>query len=178
MQDLLNHNYSADFVNELPGGQFENLFYFSKNAPKDGVIVRVTPKQQEPWIGVFAFGDWELNELFSTPDPNVLGVISRGSGYFVNVSTPSKWENMRLHPIIGVFQIESKNWLIFHDFGRICAWGSDGLVWLTDFSDDVVINAIHDELILGTASLNGKPISFTICVNTGNVISSKPTQVS
>lgn len=171
MHDMLPHNYQCELLNEFPGNA-SNLLYFpgaTTEGGRDGLIVRVTPEDAEPWTGVFTFGDYYLNEWCSTPIPTQLCVIAKGTGFLVNVLNPADSRELQVAPIRAVFQLADRNMLIFNNFTDVFAWNSNGLAWKTDrlASDDLEITRVDSVHIYGRAFKYGRSINFIIDTETG-----------
>lgn len=131
----LPRSYDVAEVTEFPGdGKFScPVFYIPR--PKirpehDGLWLKVTPAAGGSWIGVFAFGvSKRFSRVLSTFDPESFCVVSEGAGYIVRASKLDSWEQVTLTPITNVHALPEEGHLIFCNFTRLAAYGSNGLVW-------------------------------------------------
>lgn len=178
IKDALKCNYKAELLIERPGSATPPLLYFTdrlSKGGKDGLIVKVTLNNNTNWTGMFAFGDYIESGLYTTPNPDQLCVLSKGIGYLVNTDTPSIWQVLPIYPVHEAFQIKDTNLLILSNFTDIYAFDKDGIAWQSNslVSDNLVIQSVCKEQMIGKASINGKPIRFILDVNNGNLIAIK-----
>jgi hypothetical protein len=107
------HRYQADLLDELPGGNAIPTFYFpgvSQKGGPDGLLVSIRPNEAQPWLGIFAFGGYgPITVLSSTPDPDILLVVSRGAGYYIRADDPKAWTGIMITSI-GATYIEGEAW--------------------------------------------------------------------
>jgi hypothetical protein len=131
------YSYEVEGLDDLPGtGRFGvPLIYFPPpkgRGEHDGLWLRVKANSGKAWIGVFAFGytsPLTFSRVISSPNPNRVGVISEGRAYFVNADQPEVWEEVPVMPVLEVRPILEHNLLIFSDFIRLAAYGTNGLAW-------------------------------------------------
>jgi hypothetical protein len=128
------HNYEIEEFGGLPGtGTLKvPLIYFPppKGRPEhNGEWLRVKAKSGKTWVGVFAFGPGSRTVAIGTPEPNTMCVISKGGGYMVNAEVPELWEEVRVCPVIDFRPLPDHKLLVFSDFSRLAAYGSNGLAW-------------------------------------------------
>jgi hypothetical protein len=178
MKNLLVCNFRAELLTERPSNDFHLRHFSAKYCEngKDGLIVKIIPTEQDAWVGMFEFGDEGETGIYSTANPDVVCVVSKGVGYFVNSRKPAEWSIVPVLPIIGVFQIPSEKLLAFNNFTEVYAWDANGPIWQTQSlaSDDVNIETIEKGMIIGRAYKYGKPIRFSINAKNGKIISSNP----
>jgi hypothetical protein len=133
----LPHSYEVQELGELPGtGKFAVPVIFypppKSRSEHDGLWLKVSDAKGRAWIGVFAFGYSSppaFSRIVSSPDPNCVCVISNGGAYLVKADEPKVWEQIPLNPVLDVRSIPEHNLLVFSDFTRLAAYGSNGLVW-------------------------------------------------
>lgn len=129
--------YEVEELRELSSGvSREKRLYFpgaTEEGGHDGVLIRVTPHSGEPWLGVFAQGDFAnaVTGIYSCPDENSVCVISAGQGYVVRADNPQDWEEIEGYPVLDVRPVSSRRLLVFADFTTLLAYGSDGKSWVT-----------------------------------------------
>ncbi|RME44853.1 MAG: hypothetical protein D6795_17335, partial [Deltaproteobacteria bacterium] len=99
-------SFEWEVMNHLPSPQSLRHFYYpgaSTVGGRDGVIVRMEPNDDAPWIGTFAFGQFGsrgVTKVVPLPDRQRLCVVSRGAGYVVLASDPLTWEEIPFVPIL------------------------------------------------------------------------------
>ena len=130
------HDYKAEFLAELPIVPARRWYYpgGTEAGGANGLIVRVSATDGEPWIGIFAFGRVSrsgVSGLYTSPRSGWMCVVSLGQGYLVNASDPRATETVHLTPVLGVLPAPSRNLLVFHDFTRLAAVGEAGVAWET-----------------------------------------------
>jgi len=129
------HSYDVQELGELPGSGLDApLFYIPEPKTRtehDGLWLRIRSSNCPRWIGVFAFGSSPsaLSRVISTPDPEVLCVVSRGAAYIVRPSEPKAWQHVRVHPIIDVRVLQNHQMLLLADFTKLTALGKAGVIW-------------------------------------------------
>ncbi len=173
------HSYDAMKLPELPctQGQENAVIRFPANpggGGKDGLLVRVTPVNGAPWLGMFAFGDPTgrgLNELFSCPNRDHLGVISAGRGYIVDTVNSCLVSEVPAFPVQQVIPLLRKQLLLLLDFVTITAWSQNGCLWRTRrlSYDGLKIKEIGLDLLVGSGwdPTNPNPPDFQVELSTG-----------
>jgi len=151
------HNYVVEEFGELPGAGAPKmpLIYFPppKGRPEhNGEWLRVKAKSGKTWVGVFAFGPGSRTAIISTPEPNTVCVVSRGGGYVVNAEAPEQWEEIPVCPVTDFRLMPEHKLLVFSDFIKLAAYGSNGLVWRSPrvCRDELKITDVTSETIEGT----------------------------
>jgi hypothetical protein len=99
------------------------------------MILKVTPRSAEPWVGTFAFGypsPPALTAAFGCPDERMLCVISAGQGYTVMSDDPSRWCQLAPFPIIQALPIPSKRIIVFADLTTLTGYRNEVPLWQTD----------------------------------------------
>ena len=147
----IDHHFLADYslitAAELPpsGQRVVHFKFGATQAPPhglDGPLVQIEPKNGSSWFAVFGggySGAGVVDEIFTTPRPTIVCVISKGAGFLVDTVNESKQDV----PVFPVRQVEVRNdLLIFADFTRLAAYGAGGIAWV---SEDLV----SDKLIIG-----------------------------
>lgn len=163
--------YSIEWPTELPNCGSPHFFYpgASSVGGHDGFLVKIRPENGQAWLGTFAFGDGGFSGIFSTPDPQRICVVSRGAGYFVNVTQPSKWEGVRASPIMDVRSVLAHEIVVFSDWTDLIAYGATGMKWQTDRLawDSLKITDVSDTHITGTFFNLGETKDFVVDLQTG-----------
>ena len=142
----------------------------------DGILVQIVPANGELWVGCFEFGPSLVNSVtgvYTTPDPDRLAIASRGAGYLVSSSSPSRWEKVEVFPVLGVYPVPQHDVLIFKDYTRLVAYGSEGVRWRTErlaYDDFDVVDVTDLYLHCELWSLRSeKKVGFTVEIVTGKV---------
>lgn len=129
------HRYLCEVLDELPGGSTRRYFFPPDRAQgQDGVLVQVRPESGEPWIGMFArgqFGSTGIRRVSSMPDPGVLCVVSSGEGYLVQSADPSAWQRVAATPVRDVRALPDAGLIVFANDTELVAYGAAGLKWRT-----------------------------------------------
>ena len=136
VETTFDFDYHLEVGGDLkPGAQ---VYYYpgaSRESGSDGVLVEVINSLGESWTGIFAFGKFSPNGIiavFQLPEINRFCVVSKGSGYVVSANDPNDWEEIPLVPILGSIVAESQELVIFANDTELCAYGSEGLRWVTE----------------------------------------------
>ena len=168
--------YRVEESLELPSGPSMKHLYFpggSEKGGQDGLLIKVTPRMGEVWLGTFAFGSFQngVTGVYSCPDKESVCVISSGEGYIVRADDPVVWEEIGTCPILDVRIVANKELLLFADFTRITAYGQRGHVWTTGSLswDGIEIVNVTPEHIRGLAwdSPQQRKVEFVVDVATG-----------
>src|SRR6476469_7399582 len=153
----LPHSYEIEEVPELPGtGKFDvPLLYFPRpktSREHDGLWIKIRAARGTPWIGVFAFGYSSppaFSRVVSTLDPNRVCVISNGAAYIVKADEAETWEEVPVIPVLDMRLLPEHQLLVFSDFNRLTAYGSNGFVWRSPrvcWDELKIIRVTHDTI--------------------------------
>ncbi len=175
------HDYELNIVSEIPYiYETESRFYYpgaSQTGGQDGITVNVNPPEHLAWLGTFAFGDGHKNwksGIFSCPQKRQFCVVSRGQGYVVHSDNPLKWLTIHALPIVEVQCLVEHNLLLFIDFTKITAFGTDGLLWVSESLswDGIKITYISSEWIhgLGWNAPEDRETEFRVNITSGQHI--------
>jgi hypothetical protein len=131
----LQHNYEVEIEVDLD--EHLPIFHYpgANRVGKDGKIVKILPKEGNPWFGVFESGEHStvgIDALAYTPDPEKVCVVNNGSGYFVSSHDPNQWTLIRAFPIKQLLILKEENLILFVDYTSITAYNSTGLRWVSD----------------------------------------------
>jgi hypothetical protein len=172
------HDYQVELIDLPPASEAVRHIYFPgavKEGGRDGLIVKFTPKEGQPWIGTFAFGyasPKALTGVFSCPDKQSACVVAAGAGYIIRVNNPNTWEAVRSYPIVDVLVITERLLLVFIDFTTLAAYGPEGVAWKTARLswDGLKVTEVTQEHIKGLAwdSPQGREVEFFVDVQTGH----------
>jgi|SRR5215469_15619095 len=184
------HRYEIEEIPEFPStGSFpEPVFYFPKPKERpehDGLWLKFHDADGHSWIGIFAFGDYSLTRVISSPDPNRVCIISKGNAYAVMANQPQTWERVPVLPVLDVRTVRQHGLLVFSDFTGLAAYGSRGLVWQSPRLcwDRLKILNVTDNTIEGTgydpthAAHGSDQMNFAVDLRTGRSLPSSPHQV-
>ncbi len=151
------HSYDVEELGELPGKgkPADPIIFFPppKHRPEhDGLWLKVTAASGKAWIGVFAFSASTFSRVVSSPDPSRICVVAKGSAYVVRVDEPETWEQIPANPVMDVRLLQEERLLVFSDFTRLAAYGSNGLAWRSPRVcwDGLKIGKVSRETIEGT----------------------------
>ena len=131
------HNYEIELLDELPQpSDGEPILYYpgASSHGRDGLLIRVVPKEGKSWVGVFAFGAQTgegFSGIFSCPEPNELCVVASWLGVIVRADDPKRYQALKIFPITDLRQSIDDGLLLFADNTTIAAWGRHGLAWWT-----------------------------------------------
>jgi hypothetical protein len=182
----LPHSYEVEEFHHLPGAGSPETIYLpppQTRSEHDGLWIRVLPQRRRPWVGVFAFGyesPQAYSGVLSSPDPDRLCVVSKGSACIVKAEDPQTYEVLKTFPVLDVRLVGEQHTLIFSDFTSLAAYGSGGLLWKSPRVcwDDLKIVTITNDVIEGTGSdpTNSKnPQSrFAVDIRTGRSLLAPP----
>jgi len=151
------HLYDVEELGELPGtGKFADPVIFfpppNHRPEHDGLWLKVTAASGRTWIGVFGLSAYSLSRVISSPDSRRLCVVAKGNAYIVKVDEPEIWEQIPVNPVMDVRLLQEERLLIFSDFVRLAAYGSNGLAWRSPQVcwDGLKIVSVTRETIEGT----------------------------
>jgi hypothetical protein len=159
-------------------------FYFpgaSTVGGRDGVLLKVTPAAGTAWIGCFAFGLFggeSITQVSTCPNPAELCVVSSGKGYFVPADDPLRWQLNRATPVAAVRAIQHKRLLVFADYTKLVAYGSDGFVWESArvSSDGIqIVDVTGDRLdVIGWDASVSQRVRMSIDIDDGAIRACHP----
>ncbi|MBD0372901.1 MAG: hypothetical protein ICV60_18800 [Pyrinomonadaceae bacterium] len=173
------HRFEVEVAEELPPAPASiNHVYFplaTEGGGKDGITVKVSPYEGQPWLGTFAFRDDSQQAstgVFSHPDDLSLCVVSRGQGYIVRADEPRVWSLIQTcYPIFDVRAVPEARLLLFADLTAISAYGPKGVVWTTPRLswDGLKITHVTSTHIKGLAwdSPQNREVEFIVDLKTG-----------
>jgi hypothetical protein len=72
------YDYEIEVLDEIPNGSEPVHYFDSRNGGNDGLMLRITPKNSDSWIGMFLFGNKfpkAFKKVFSCPNENSLCVV-------------------------------------------------------------------------------------------------------
>jgi hypothetical protein len=181
------HSYQVEEVGEWPGtGSFGvPVIYIPQpkdRAEHEGLWLRLEAKSGQAWIGVFAFGYTSppaFSRVISSPDPERVCVVSKGGGYIVNVEQPEVWERIPTIPVLDVRSVPEQKLLVFADFIRLAAYGSNKWAWRSQRLcwDELKITNITSETVEGTGydpTNPGTETRFAVELRTGRSLLPSP----
>jgi hypothetical protein len=182
------HDYEVEEAEYVPaesgglielGGAAPKPRFFPANIESDlerltAAVLRIKPDQGEPWLGVFACGfdsPFVVDAVFSTPDPEKVCVIAGGYSYIFSAANPRMWDRLPVVPVVHAHSVPESDMLVFGDFTRLAAYGSTGLLWVTERLtwDGIKVNQIADGVVRGFGwdATTGRDLEFTVSLSTG-----------
>lgn len=113
-------------------GRVATVVYYPgarRDGGSDGVWLRITTRDREPWTGVFASDNLpgRLNVVASWPDPNLVFVAAGGAPYLVDARDPDAWSRID-RPTVHFFEPVSHLALLL-DEHVLAAYDATGLAW-------------------------------------------------
>ena len=90
------HSYEFRVLDELPTRK--KIYYYpgaSNYGGSDGLLVELNSFSDDPWVGVFAFGNVSpkgITGIYTLPNPDKLCIVSRGQGYLVSIKKSYRLE--------------------------------------------------------------------------------------
>lgn len=140
-------NYTAEFVVDPPDLPSDYTFTTHESHPAKFRRIRVETNNGNSWTADVPVEDdiprRALNQVISTPDPNVAVVVVGGMAYLVPVDDPSELDILELgEPIIGLLCAVDERLLVFASDWRITAISENGIQWQTD---RLAIEGLHLE---------------------------------
>ena len=155
-----------------------------KSRPEhNGLWLRVRAKSGKAWIGVFAFGYTSppaFSRVVSSPDVEKVCVVSQGSAYIVSAEKPEVWEQIPIIPVLDVRPLPEQKLLVFADFIRLAAYGSDKLAWRSPRVcwDELKITNVTGDIIEGTGydptNTVTRELRFAVDLKTGRSLLPSP----
>ncbi len=137
MRQLFPRSYEIEEYAELPSDGRGTVFHYPgaiRDRTTGGLLIKVKPKTGQPWIGSFASGCRSaavLTEIISCPDASEICVVSSGAAYVVRTDDPTKWQTLPCFPVTQALEIPAHNLLVFSDFTKLVAFGTEGVKWIS-----------------------------------------------
>ncbi len=92
--------------------------------------LQITPHGGKRWEGEFFQGSG-ISGAYSTPNPDVLCVVSAGEGYLVDPLRPLEFRVLTI-AVQDVFQFESTPAIVFVSFTAIAIYNGLGDIWVSE----------------------------------------------
>lgn len=166
--------YAEDWATEEP-----DIRVTAPGAGARELRVTVCPDGQESWVGAFAAPapDWYfLSALLTTPDPDTLLVLERGTAFLGSVHSPRSF-----HPIdaaddfVRAVPLKMESLMLLVGHFRIVAVGNSGVHWISEalpMDGENEIDGVTDGRIYGTADPRSyEPTPFQLDMMTGQRMS-------
>ena len=142
----------------------------------EGPIVKVSPTEGEPWVGVFHGGQYGSppaapGRLLGWPDGRSICVVYTGAGVVVRTDDPHDTFPVESFPITDVVVVPQLELVVFADFNVFAAYGPEGLVWRVGVAgDNARIVSVEADRLLGTGFVTGvEDCPFAVDLLTGEV---------
>lgn len=166
--------YTFDILPGLPATGGMPLYFGSGlRSHSEGLVVRVTPREAEPWVGNFALGVGGITRVMEAPEINIICVVAEGNAYFVDVTRPLKYE-IGFTMVERAIDISERQLLVLANNTGLVAYGSGGCFWRTPRIswDGIEITNVSPHLITGVAwnAPTQSEVTFSVDVLTGKVL--------
>jgi hypothetical protein len=139
-----------------------------------GPILRVTPHDGNPWIGVFDDGGFDYATAASPrvigwPDGNSFCVVYTGGAVVVRADDPTCSYEIDVNPVTGTFVAAKKGVVVFADFTNASAYGRDGLLWQSPrlALDELRIDGIEGDSLQAHGFFGGSSGRFMVDLASG-----------
>jgi hypothetical protein len=126
------------------------------------------------WVGFFALGfdsDQVVNQVCSTPDPELFCLAVGGYAYLVKACDPAAWQRVEQRPVVDLRVLPQQGLVLFAGFTSITAVGSSGIVWTTERLtwEGLTITEIDGDKLLGRGwdAPSDKEVPFEVNLKTG-----------
>jgi hypothetical protein len=130
LNDVFSADYSVDVVYDI-GTSRRNLYRIPDSpSPKDGIQIEIAPDVAERWRAIIEFGSGDLTELWTTPNPTTLLVVSRGAAYLVNAKMPGEFTDLDVRCARSVIPSKSLALLVVVEREGLTAVGRSGIEWV------------------------------------------------
>lgn len=150
-------NYEYQILTEIPNGNYSHFYYPGgrTDGGKDGILLKIIPRNSKEWLGTFAKGLISSNSLscvLSWVNPNKICVVSSGTGFVIDINSPEKYEELDIDPIFYANSILERGLIVFASYTHVVAYNNDGLFWETEriSFDNLQIADVNDSFIRGT----------------------------
>lgn len=176
MQTTFPANYVVDEQAELPGSGSPNVHYFPNARPRGvfGMLIRVRPADDQPWIGCFASGGSAsaATEVMTCPNSGELCVVSGGAGYLVAANNPQQWTPLPCHPVRQIMGCRAYNLILFADYTEVLALGPRGVLWKSGrlVTDEMKLERVEGRIIHARGWEPGGDVELQIDVETGTLL--------
>lgn len=141
---------------------------------RNGVFLRVAPRDAPAWLGFFAQGfesGQVVNEICSAPDPDWFCATVGGYAYIVKSTDPAQWLRMEQRPVVDLRVLPQHGLLLFAGFTAITATNSSGIAWTTARLswEGLTITEISGDILRGKGwdALADKEAPFEVDLKTG-----------
>lgn len=126
------HDWDVDEITD-PAGPWSDFGFPTSN--RAGLQLNFFSLKAESWVGAFS-GGYESPPavdalVAATSDRRHAIVVSRGTGYLVDVFGPEAWSELDCFPITHVVEAPATGLILLADFTSIFAYDSSGLRWRT-----------------------------------------------
>jgi hypothetical protein len=171
-------NYEAKILEAAPPVHpLEKLHHYPvelEEGDRDGVYVRVTPRQGQAWSGFFALGfesSQVVSAVASCPDPDSLCVVPGGYAYVVKATDPAQWFRVEQRPVVDLRALSQQGILLFTGFTNMTAVGRTGMAWTSERLswEGITITGISGDKLHGAGwdALADKEVPFEVDLRTG-----------
>jgi hypothetical protein len=171
-------NYEVRMLEaDPPVHPVEKLYHYPvelEEGDRSGAYLRVTAQKGPAWVGFFALGfdsDQVVNQVCSTPDPELFCLAVGGYAYLVKASDPTAWQRVEQRPVVDLRVLPQQGLVLFAGFTSITAVGSSGIVWTTERLtwEGLTITEIDGDKLLGRGwdAPSDKEVPFEVNLKTG-----------
>ncbi|HEY2578986.1 MAG TPA: hypothetical protein VGI74_21985 [Streptosporangiaceae bacterium] len=166
--------YEARELDELPAGADVVELAPEGNGGSGGLIFEVDPRASGPWTGVAHANSMRARDavsgLVTTPNPDGLCVLARGTAYLVDVTDHSYRFVVSSAPVTGVAPVLRARLLALATPWDVTGIGPDGVIWRTErlAIDGLRLDEADETRLIGVADLESdEPREFVIDLRTG-----------
>jgi len=166
--------YLARELDELPAGADVVELVPGRQAGAGGLIFEVDPSDSDPWTGLARPGVMRasgvVSGLVTTPDPDGLCVLVRGTAYMIDVTDRSYRPVAASAPVISAAPVLSAGLLLLATPWYVIGIGPEGVLWQTKrvAIDGLRLDEADESHLIGVADPeSAEPREFVIELRSG-----------
>jgi hypothetical protein len=136
------------------------------------LIVRVRPRDADPWIGAFAAGGLGVvRNVYALPSPRHLCAIVDGLAYVVDVTAPDQPAAIAAQAVVHVRAVPDVPVVLLAGDTDLAGVGVDGRIWSAPrlVVDDLRVLRASAEAIVCSGDVGGRMATITLTPDTGAV---------
>ena len=130
------HDYDVAHERTVRGRLDEVVYYpgARRDGGSDGAWLRITPRDRDPWTGVFAseLVAGRLSVVASWPEPATLMVALGGDPYVVDVRDPDRWGRLDVPGARSFLPLPDRGLALLLGAEVLAAYDAQGLAWESD----------------------------------------------
>jgi hypothetical protein len=166
--------YLARELDELPAGTDVVELVPGRQAGAGGLIFEVDPGDSDPWTGLARPGvmraSGAVSGLVTTPNPDGLCVLVRGTAYVVDATDRSYRGAVASAPVTAVAPVLPAGLLLLATPWQVIGIGPDGVMWQTKrvAIDGLRLDEADESRLFGVADPeSAEPREFVIDLRSG-----------